>query len=206
MKFIQNIKDDIQIVFKRDPAAKTTIEILTCYPGLHAIWLHRIAHKFWNNKHFLTARIISNISRTFTNIEIHPAAVIGNNVFIDHGSGIVIGETSEIGDNCLMYQGVVLGGISHNTGKRHPTLGKNVVVGAGAILLGPINIGDNARIGAGSVLLKDVKSNTTVVGVPANETRNCSGDLNHSEIGDPVYEKISKLENRIRILEQQTNR
>lgn len=202
MNIIQGIRDDVRIVFDRDPAARSTIEVITCYPGLHALWLYRFSHACWKRKLFLFARITSHVSRFLTGIEIHPGATIGKNVFIDHGSGVVIGETSEIGDNCLLYQGVVLGGISHSHGKRHPTLRENVVVGAGAILLGPIVVGQHAKIGAGSVLLEDVPDNATVVGVPAHPTKASSGDLNHADIEDPICEKLRLLEERILQLEK----
>jgi len=163
----KTLKEDIQNIFAKDPAAKNTLEVVLCYPGLHAIWLHRIAHWFYRKKMYTIARIISHINRHITDIEIHPGAKIGRRFFIDHGMGVVIGETTEIGDDVLMYSGVVLGGTSLEKKKRHPTLGNNVVIGTGAIVLGAINIGDNARIGAGSVVVTDVPPNTTVVGVPA---------------------------------------
>lgn len=196
-----NINNEINNVFLRDPAARNKLEVILCYPGLHAIWLHRISHWLWLSNLKLLARILSGMSRFLTGIEIHPGAVIGKNVFIDHGMGVVIGETSEIGDNCLLYQGVVLGGVSHSHGKRHPTLSKNVVVGAGAILLGPISVGENSKIGAGSVLLEDVKDDVTVVGVPAHPTMQSSGDLQHSDLVDPIVVKLTSLEERITNLE-----
>lgn len=196
-----NINNEINNVFLRDPAARNKLEVILCYPGLHAIWLHRISHWLWLSNLKLFARILSGLSRFLTGIEIHPGAVIGKNVFIDHGMGVVIGETSEIGDDCLLYQGVVLGGVSHSHGKRHPTLGKNVVVGAGAILLGPISVGENSKIGAGSVLLEDVKDGVTVVGVPAHPTMQSVGDLQHSDIVDPIVVKLMSLEERVSNLE-----
>ena len=162
----KTLKEDIQTIFAKDPAAKNILEVVLCYPGLHAIWLHRIAHWFYINKMYTIARIISHINRHITDIEIHPGAKIGRKFFIDHGMGVVIGETTEIGDDVLMYSGVVLGGTSLEKKKRHPTLRNNVVIGAGAIVLGAINIGDNARIGAGSVVVTDVPPNATAVGVP----------------------------------------
>lgn len=162
-----NIKEDINNVFRKDPAARSFIEVLFCYPGLHAIWIHRISHYLWLKGFYFLARFLSHISRFLTGIEIHPGAKIGRRFFIDHGMGVVIGETCEIGDDVLIYQGVVLGGVSLNKGKRHPTIGDNVVIGAGAIILGNIKIGNNARIGAGSVVLKDVPNDTTVFGVEA---------------------------------------
>jgi serine O-acetyltransferase len=162
----RTLREDIQNVFAKDPAAKNTLEIILCYPGLHAIWLHRIAHFFYKNKLNTLARFISHINRFITGIEIHPGAKIGRRFFVDHGMGVVIGETAEIGDDVLLYQGVVLGGKSLEKKKRHPTLGNNVTIGAGAIVLGALNIGDNAKIGAGTVVVKDVPPNATVMGLP----------------------------------------
>ncbi|MCM8767548.1 MAG: serine O-acetyltransferase [Candidatus Omnitrophica bacterium] len=190
----KRIKEDIKVVFERDPAARTTFEVITSYPGLHAIWLHRIAHFFWKKGEKTLARIISHINRFLTGIEIHPGAKIGDRFFIDHGMGVVIGETAEIGNDVLIYQGVVLGGTSFKKEKRHPTIGNNVVIGAGAILLGPIKVGDGAKIGAGSVVIKDVPEGTTVVGVPARvvEKREKKIDLDHDKLPDPIL-KIFKL-------------
>jgi serine O-acetyltransferase len=168
MKFII---EDIKAVFERDPAAKSIWEVLLCYPGLHAIINHRIAHFLYKHKFFLLGRIISQISRFFTGIEIHPGAVIGRRFFIDHGMGIVIGETTEIGNDVTMYQGSTLGGTGKDKGKRHPTIGNNVTIGAGAKVLGPILIGDNTKIGAGAVVLKSLSANITAVGIPAQETK-----------------------------------
>lgn len=165
------IIEDIKAVFERDPAAKSLLEVLLCYPGLHAIISHRFAHFLYRHKLFLIARIISQISRFFTGIEIHPGAVIGRRFFIDHGMGVVIGETSEIGDDVTIYQGATLGGTGKDKGKRHPTIGNNVTIGAGAKVLGPILIGDNTKIGAGAVVLKNLSPNITAVGIPAQETR-----------------------------------
>ena len=156
MKFYETIKEDIQTIFKKDPAAKGLLEVLTCYPGLHSIWMHRIAHFLWRRKWYLCARLLSHISRFFTGIEIHPGAKIGRRFFIDHGSGVVIGETSEIGDDVLIYQGVIFGGVTLQKKKRHPTVGNHVLIGAGTIVLGPIFIGDGARIGAASLVIHDV--------------------------------------------------
>jgi serine O-acetyltransferase len=163
--------EDIKAVFDRDPAAKSLVEVLLCYPGLHAIMNHRLAHFMHNHKLFLLARIMSQVSRFFTGIEIHPGAVIGRRFFIDHGMGVVIGETTEIGDDVTMYQGATLGGTGKDKGKRHPTIGNNVTIGAGAKVLGPITIGDNTKIGAGAVVLKNLSPNITAVGIPAQETR-----------------------------------
>jgi serine O-acetyltransferase len=190
----ERIKEDIRVVFERDPAARNIFEVITSYPGLHAIWLHRIAHFLWKKGEKTLARIISHINRFLTGIEIHPGATIGRRFFIDHGMGVVIGETAEIGDDVLMYQGVVLGGTSLKKEKRHPTIGNNVVIGAGAILLGPIKIGDGAKIGAGSVVIKDVPEGTTAVGVPARvvEKREKKIDLDHDKLPDPIL-KIFQL-------------
>ncbi|MGB7931572.1 MAG: serine O-acetyltransferase [Gammaproteobacteria bacterium] len=162
----ERIKEDIQCVFERDPAARTGFEVLTTYPGLHAVLLHRLSHRLWNLKLKWLARVLSNIARLFTGIEIHPGATIGRRFFIDHGMGVVIGETTEIGDDCTLYHGVTLGGTTWDKGKRHPTLGRDVVIGAGAKVLGPIKINDGVRIGSNAVVLKDVSADSTVVGVP----------------------------------------
>ena len=162
----KRMREDIQSVFHRDPAARTAFEVLTCYPGLHAVWMHRLAHCLWNKNWKLLARVISNISRWFTAIEIHPGAKIGRRFFIDHGVGIVIGETAEIGDDVTLYQGVTLGGTSWNKGKRHPTLEDGVVVGAGAKVLGPFTVGAGAKIGSNAVVTKAVPAGATAVGIP----------------------------------------
>ena len=162
----QLIKSDFKIIKERDPAARGFLEIILCYPGFQALVLHRISHKLWEYKLPLLPRVLSQLTRNITGIEIHPGAKIGKGVFIDHGMGVVIGETSEIGDRCLLYQGVTLGGTGKDCGKRHPTLQENVVVGAGAKVLGAIEIGSNTRIGAGSVVVKNVEQNSTVVGIP----------------------------------------
>jgi len=190
----KTITEDIRTVFEKDPAAKNILEVILCYPGLHALWFHRIAHFFYEKKEYVLARLISHISRWITGIEIHPGAAIGRKFFIDHGMGVVIGETTEIGNNCLLYQGAVLGGTSLEKKKRHPTLGDNVVVGAGATLLGAIRVGDNARIGAGSVVLTDVPPGATVVGIPGRIGLGFSGKeiqaLEHSQLPDPVADAI----------------
>ncbi len=190
----KTIKEDIRTVFEKDPAAKNILEVILCYPGLHALWFHRIAHFFYKRKEYVIARLISHISRWITGVEIHPGATIGEKFFIDHGMGVVIGETTEIGNNCLLYQGVVLGGTSPEKKKRHPTLGDNVVVGAGATLLGAIKIGENARIGAGSVVLSDIPPGATVVGIPGRVGLGFSGKeiqaLEHSKLPDPVADAI----------------
>jgi len=165
------LREDLQTVFKKDPAARSTLEVFFCYPGLHAIWNHRVAHFLWKHKIRLLGRMMSHAARFVTGVEIHPGATIGRRFFIDHGMGVVIGETSEIGDDVLLYQGVVLGGTTHEKKKRHPTIGNNVVIGAGAILLGDIVIGDEARVGAGSVVVTSLEPRTTAVGVPARVVR-----------------------------------
>lgn len=172
----RHLKEDIECVFDRDPAARTFFEVLTTYPGLHAVLAHRVSHKLWNIGLKWLARLLSTISRWITGIEIHPGATIGRRFFIDHGMGVVIGETAEIGDDCTLYHGVTLGGTSWEKGKRHPTLSNDVVVGAGAKVLGPINIGDGARIGSNSVVVKDVPAGATVVGVPGRAVY--AGDKN----------------------------
>jgi serine O-acetyltransferase len=164
---LTRLREDIQCVFERDPAARSTWEVLTCYPGFHALQLHRISHTLWRWKLRWLARLSSHVTRFLTGIEIHPGAAIGRRVFIDHGMGVVIGETAEIGDDCTLYHGVTLGGVSWNQGKRHPTLGKGVVVGAGAKILGPFVVGDGAKVGSNSVVVKPVPAGATVVGIPA---------------------------------------
>jgi serine O-acetyltransferase len=163
----QRIREDIRCVFDRDPAARSVWEVITCYPGFHALQMHRVAHWFWSAGLKWIARFISHVSRFLTGIEIHPGATIGRRAFIDHGMGVVIGETAEIGDDCTLYHGVTLGGVSWNKGKRHPTLGNGVVVGAGAKILGPFVVGDGARVGSNSVVVKAVPAGVTVVGIPA---------------------------------------
>ncbi len=162
----ERVREDIQSVFHRDPAARNALEVLTCYPGLHAVWLHRLAHSLWTSGWKWLARLVSNFGRWMTGIEIHPGARIGRRFFIDHGMGIVIGETAEIGDDVTLYQGVTLGGTTWNKGKRHPTLGNNVVVGAGAKVLGPFTVGEGAKVGSNAVVTKEVPPGATVVGIP----------------------------------------
>ena len=208
----KTFQEDIDTVFARDPAAKSHLEVLCCYPGLHALWSHRIAHFLWRHGLRFLARLLSHINRFFTGIEIHPGATIGRRFFIDHGSGVVIGETTEIGDDVLIYQGVVLGGTSLEKKKRHPTVGNNVVIGTGAIALGAITIGDGARVGSGSVVVKSVPPGTTVVGIPGRivEDRHAPViDLKHGELPDPVAEAVKlvldeqrKLEERLKKLEE----
>ena len=201
------LREDIDTVFREDPAARSVAEVLFCYPGLHAIWCYRLAHWLWINHIKFIARLISHWARFFTGIEIHPGATIGRRFFIDHGMGVVIGETTEIEDDVLVYQGVVLGGVSHEKIKRHPTLKNKAVIGAGAILLGPITIGENARVGAGSVVVKDVPPDSTAVGVPARIAQEKVGkvvsgvELDHNKLGDPMIEVLQRLERRIEELE-----
>lgn len=203
------LKRDIEAVFERDPAARTTLEVLTCYPGFHALQFHRPAHWLWTHKLRLLARLLSHISRFLTGIEIHPGASLGPGFFIDHGMGIVIGETSEVGENVTLYHGVTLGGTSTKKKKRHPTLGNSVIVGAGAKILGPVKIGDNARIGAGSVVVEDVPPNCTVVGVPGKVVKDKPVktipviDLDHGALPDPTAEAINSLLNMIHGLQQE---
>src|SRR5450830_2035852 len=177
----KQIKEDIVVVFERDPAARTEWEILTTYPGVHALIIHRFSHWIWNHRFYWLARLSSHIARFLTGIEIHPGATIGRRVFIDHGMGVVIGETAEIGDDCTLYHGVTLGGTSWNKGKRHPTLGNGVVLGAGAKILGPITIGDGARVGSNAVVVKSVPPGATAAGIPARilvEEKKSAGGFN----------------------------
>jgi serine O-acetyltransferase len=164
---LRRFREDIATVLERDPAARSAIEVVLCYPGIHAVWIHRIANRLWRMKITTIARFLSNLARLFTGIEIHPGATLGRRVFIDHGTGVVIGETTEIGDDCTIYQGVTLGGVSLNEGKRHPTLMRGVVVAAGAKVLGPFTVGANARIGSNAVVLREVPPGATAVGIPA---------------------------------------
>jgi serine O-acetyltransferase len=201
------LKEDIRTIFERDPAAKSYLEVILCYPGLHAVICHRIAHCLYMHRWFVLARLISQIARFFTGIEIHPGATIGRRLFIDHGSGIVIGETAEVGDDVTLYQGVTLGGTGKDKGKRHPTIGHNVTIGSGAKILGPILIDHNSKIGAGAVVIRCIPANSTAVGVPAHIVRTKLADehfidLNHTDIPDPLEDEIRELERRIRELEK----
>ncbi|HBE18469.1 MAG TPA: serine O-acetyltransferase [Cyanobacteria bacterium UBA11149] len=201
----QTIKVDFQIIFERDPAARNWLEVICLYPGFHALELHRISHWLHNQKIPFFPRLISFLTRLFTGIEIHPGAVMGKGVFIDHGMGVVIGETAIVGDYTLIYQGVTLGGTGKESGKRHPTLGNSVVVGAGAKVLGNINIGDNVRIGAGSIVLKDVPSECTVVGIPGRNIcpfPQLNNPLEHGQIPDVEAIEIRRLLDRIEQLEE----
>ena len=205
-KIRREIREDIDAVRQRDPAAKSDVEVLFLSSGVHAILAYRVAHKLYISKHYFPARLISQLARAWTGIEIHPGATIGKGFFIDHGMGVVIGETTEIGDNCSIYQGVTLGGTGKDLGKRHPTLGDNVMVGAGAKVLGPFTIGDNSKIAAGAVVLKEIPDDATAVGVPARvvrqQGRRVSDDVDQVHVPDPVAQEIARLEARIKELEQ----
>ena len=203
---------DLRTIYDRDPAARSWLEVLFCYPGLHALWLYRVAHWLYQTGIPFVPRLISHLGRFLTGIEIHPGAKIGKGVFIDHGMGVVIGETAIVGEYTIIYQGATLGGTGKEIGKRHPTLGSHVVVGAGAKVLGNIQIGDNVRIGAGSVVLRDVPSNTTVVGIPGRITRHdkmTADDLKHGNLRDveaeairALFERVKELENRVEQLQE----
>lgn len=199
---LSQLRKDIKVIFERDPAAKSIIEVILCYPGLHALVLHRIAHYFYQKQLVIFPRLISQLNRFLTGIEIHPGAKIGDGFFIDHGMGVVIGETAEIGHNVTLYQGVTLGGTGKDKGKRHPTIGNNVVVGAGAKVLGPVEVGDHAKVGGGSVVLTNVPPSTTVVGVPGravifNGKRFPHIDLDHHKLPDPVLEMFQGMQQQI---------
>lgn len=220
---IGRLRKDIRVVMERDPAAKSALEVILCYPGFHAVLMHRVSNYFYRKRWFVTARFISHITRFLTGIEIHPGAKIGEGLFIDHGAGVVIGETAEIGNNVTIYQGVTLGGTGKEKGKRHPTIGDNCVISTGARILGSFTVGENSKIGAGSVVLKPVPPNSTVVGVPgrvvARDGQRVAPagdqeiDLRHDLLPDPVTEmmlclqtNIEKLEKRILELERQNQR
>lgn len=206
-KFWQALVSDFQIIFQRDPAAQNWLEVMLCYPGLHALFLYRIAHYLYLCKISVIPRLISHFARFLTGIEIHPGAKIGQGVFIDHGMGVVVGETAIIGDNTLIYQGVTLGGTGKETGKRHPTVGNNVVVGAGAKVLGNIHIGDRVRVGAGSVVLRDVPDDCTVVGIPGRnicrDAGECLAVLEHAKLPDIEGNMINAMINRLQTIEAQ---
>lgn len=202
----KQLREDIALIKERDPAARGAFEIMLTYSGLHAIHSYRHAHWFYRHRMFTIARMISQLCRFRTGIEIHPGATIGKGLFIDHGMGVVIGETAEIGDNCLIYQGVTLGGTGKDKGKRHPTLGNNVVVGSGAKVLGPFRVGDNAKIAAGAVVLEEVPANSTAVGVPARIVRRngvrVTQDLDQIHMPDPVSQELCKMQMRLDRLEK----
>jgi len=206
------LKKDVQAVFERDPAAKSVLEVIFCYPGLHAIWFHRLSNRLYRRGWILLPRMISNLARFLTGIEIHPGATIGEGLFIDHGMAVVIGETAEIGDNVTLYQGVTLGGTGKEKGKRHPTVGNNVVIASGAKVLGSFKVGDNSKIGAGSVVLREVPPNSTVVGIPGKvvikdgckiaQDRPLGIDLEHDQLPDPEGEMLLCMQRNLLMLEQ----
>ena len=210
-----HLREDLQAVFDRDPAARNRVEVLLAYPGLHALVLHRLANRLYRSKFFTLARLLSHFNRFLTGIEIHPGATIGHRVFIDHGMGVVIGETAIVGDECLIYKGVVLGGVHLEKKKRHPTLEQGVVVGSNACILGNITIGAHSRIGSGSVVVEDVPPNSTVVGIPGKvvkkqTTGDLEKDLEHSDLPDPFQEVLTswlklfgQFEKRLQNLEQE---
>lgn len=203
---LDGIRQDIRAVQERDPAARSSLEVLLLYSGVHAILLHRPAHWLYQHHFFFTARLLSQISRLLTGIEIHPGATLGHGILIDHGSGVVIGETAEVGDNCTIYQGATLGGTGKEKGKRHPTIGKNVMIGSGAKVLGPINVADNCKIASNAVLLQDLEENSTAVGVPAQVVRIAGqkidpSQLDHLHTPDPVKMQLEQALDRIARLE-----
>ena len=205
-KGVKAVKEDIKATRERDPAARSDLEVLLLYPGFHALQAYRIAHALHKKEKYLAARAVSQIARHYTGIEIHPGATIGKGLVIDHGMGVVIGETAEIGDNCTLYQGVTLGGTGKDVGKRHPTLGNNVMVGAGAKVLGPFKIGDNTKIASNAVVLEEIPDNCTAVGIPAKVVRREGvrvDDLDQVHIPDPVAQEIKRLESRLGELEAQ---
>jgi serine O-acetyltransferase len=205
----KSLREDIEAVVQRDPAARSRLEVVLCYPGIHALMFHRLAHALWRRDWLLLARLVSQVGRFATGIEIHPGAVIGRRFFVDHGMGVVIGETAEIGDDVTLYQGVTLGGVSLDPGKRHPTLGNGVVVGAGAAVLGPFRVGDGARIGSNAVVVKEVPAGATMVGIPARpvgpqpvaESAVCFAPYGTSSAVDPVSRSLERLAEHVRALE-----
>lgn len=207
MGIFKTLREDVKVVFQRDPAARNSWEVVFCYPGVHALWAHRIAHGLWRRGLVFLPRLLSHTARLLTGIEIHPGARLGRRLFIDHGAGVVVGETTEVGNDCVIYQGVTLGGVSLEKGKRHPTIEDHVVVGAGAKLLGPIVIGRGARVGANSVVVRDVPAGTTVVGIPAREVGRrdpAQGEaitLHHERIPDPVAQALAEISARLEKLE-----
>lgn len=207
MSLFKRIREDMDVIFEQDPAARTYLEVFLTYSGLHAIWLHRIAHSLYKRKLFFIARAISQFSRFLTGIEIHPGAVIGRRFFIDHGMGVVIGETCEVGDDVTIYQGVTLGGTGHEKGKRHPTIEDNVLIATGAKILGAITIGENSKVGGGSVVLKDVPANCTVVGIPGRvvkqDGKRVQEKLDHHKLPDPITERLDNLQSEIDSLKEE---
>lgn len=200
----KQLKEDIEAIFERDPAARSTFEVVLTYSGLHAIWAHRISHKLWKAEWYTLARVVSQFAKFLTGIEIHPGARIGKKLFIDHGSGVVIGETCEIGDNVTIYQGVTLGGTGKEKGKRHPTVGNNVIIATGAKVLGSFKIGDNSKIGAGSVVLQEVPPNATVVGMKAKiviqDGKRVTQDFDLVNLPDPIADMIRQMQREIETL------
>jgi serine O-acetyltransferase len=213
----QTLREDMKAVFERDPAVRSTLEVIFCYPGFHIMLFHRAAHRLWGAKLYFPARFLSHLGRFFTGIEIHPGAKIGRGFFIDHGMGVVIGETAEIGENCTLYHGVTLGGTSWAKEKRHPTLGDNVVIGSGAKILGPFTVGDHSKIGSNSVVVKEVPPHSTVVGVPGRvvfregrKEDESKHDLEHGQLPDPeakaiacLFDQVRALENKVRELTEE---
>jgi serine O-acetyltransferase len=210
-RLLARVKEDVGVVFDRDPAARSVAEVLLCYPGLHAVWSHRVAHALWGRGLRLPARLVSHATRALTGIEIHPGAHIGRRFFIDHGMGVVIGETAEIGDDCTLYHGVTLGGVSWRRMKRHPTLGDRVVVGAGAAILGPVQVGSQVKVGSGSVVVRDVPGRSSVVGVPGRVVELTDTpdpdhyDLEHGRLPDPVARALADVQARLDALERRPN-
>ena len=210
MSFFSTIHDDVYSVFERDPAARGVLEVLFCYPGFHAILFYRLGHWFWERKLFLMGRFISHVGRFFTGIEIHPGAKIGQKFFIDHGMGVVIGETAEVGDNVTLYHGVTLGGTTWKKIKRHPTIGNNVVVGTGAKILGPVKIGDNTKVGANSVVVTEIPPNSIVVGIPAKVVFRAEGEkriqMDTGFMPDPQARALASLMERVKQLEEKVDK
>jgi len=203
------LKEDIDTVFRGDPAAKSTLEVLTCYPGLHAIWMHRVAGALWRRRMRMPARLVSHAARALTGVEIHPGAKLGRRVLIDHGMGVVIGETAEIGNDVIIYTGAVFGGTSLKKAKRHPTVGNRVIVGTGATLLGNITVGDDVKVGSGSVVVTSVPPGSTVVGIPGKVIRENGKpvlDLEHGSIPDPVARVLGEIAGRTRAIEERLDR
>jgi serine O-acetyltransferase len=205
ISFFRSVREDIAAVFESDPAARSYLEVVVCYPGLHAVWAHHLSHWLWRHRMLFLARLVSQVARLFTGIEIHPGAEIGRRLFIDHGIGTVIGETAVVGDDVTLYQGVTLGGTGKEKGKRHPTIGNNISIGSGAKLLGNITIGDNCRVGAGSVVLRSVPANSTIVGVPGHIVLRDGKRVvitDPKDIRDPLSDVIIKLAGEVHELRE----
>ena len=209
----REVRETVQTVKERDPAARSTAEVLLLYSGVHALLAYRVSHRLYLSKHYFSARLVSQLARFFTGVEIHPGATIGKGLVIDHGSGVVIGETAEIGDNCTLYQGVTLGGTGKDVGKRHPTLGDGVLVGAGAKVLGPFTVSDGSKVAANAVVLKEIPENSTAVGIPARVVKRDGervsapgADLDQVHIPDPVREEIARLEQRLAEMQQELDK